>query len=85
MMNEQIKNKTHVDLMDLKLLYNKNNYIICEYDIRKDKLNQPIQILNCYEEVKKEDSWLKGITNEKEIKENCELYLNDKKIDFCYK
>ena len=26
-----------------------------------------------------------GINNEKEIKKNSELYLNDEKIDFCYK
>ena len=26
----------------------------------------------------------KGINNEKEIKENCELYLNENKIYFCY-
>ena len=79
MMNDQIKNKTNIELIDL-------NYIICEYgDIIKDKLNEPIQILNCYEEAKKEYSSLKGKNNEKEIKDNCELYLNDKKIDFCYK
>ena len=35
-----------------------NNYIICEYNIKKDKLNQPIQILNSYEEVKRKyDDW----------------------------
>jgi len=34
---------------------------------------------------KKGHSSLKGINNEKEIKDNCELYLYDKKIDFCYK
>ena len=84
MMNEQIKNKTHVDVMDLNLLNNKNNYIICEYDIKKDKLNKPIQILNCYEEAKKENSSLIGINNEKEIKDNCEIYFYEKKIDFCY-
>ena len=28
---------------------------------------------------------LEGINNEKEIKENCELYLKENKIDFCYK
>ena len=32
---------------------NLNNYIICEYDIKKDKINKPIQILNSYEEVKR--------------------------------
>ena len=32
---------------------------------------------------KKDNSWLKGINNEKEIKDNIELYLNENKIDFC--
>ena len=70
---------------------NSKNEIICIYDIKKGKndkddyLNNPIRILNCYEEVKKDYDWLEGINNEKEIKENCELYLNENKIDFCYK
>ena len=48
MMNDQIKNKTNIDLIDLNLL--KNNYILCEYN---NKSKYPIQILNCYEEAKK--------------------------------
>ena len=28
---------------------NLNNFIICEYNIKKNKLNHPIQILNSYE------------------------------------
>ena len=32
---------------------------------------------------KKENKNWGGINNEKEIKENCKLYINDKKIDFC--
>ena len=58
---------------------NLNNYIKCEYDIKKDKLNQLIQILNSYEEVKrkypKDWDWenIKVNENEKEIKENCEI------------
>ena len=59
-----------------------DNFIICEYDI-KNKDN--VQILNCYEEIKKKHpkwNWDKigGVGNEKEIKENCELFLNDNKI-----
>ena len=70
---------------------NLNNYIICEYHIKKKEINQPIQILNSYEEAKRKYPnycyWkkIKSIENEKEIKENCEIYLNNKKIDFCYK
>ena len=85
-LNNQLENK-------LNKIYSNligNNYIICEYDIKKDKLNQQIQILNSYEEVKrkhpKDWNWeyIKSIENEKEIKENCEIYLNNKRIDFCY-
>ena len=86
-MNNQLKNKD-INLIDLK----QNNYIICEYDIKNKDINnllyffiEPIRILNCYEEAKKDHSYLKDINNEKEIKENCELYLNENKIDFCYK
>ncbi len=32
----------------------------------------------------KKYSWLKGTNNEKEIRENCLLYLNDSRINFCF-
>ena len=60
------------------------NEIIGIYEIKKgiyedfNYLNNPIRILNCYEEAKRDNSNLEGINNEKEIKENCELYLNEK-------
>ena len=66
-----------IDCFQIKL----NNEIICEYNI-EDKKN--IRILNSYEEVKKNDSFFSGIENEKEIKDNCVIYLNENKIDFCY-
>ena len=57
--------------------------------IIKNKINEPIQISNSYEEAKRKNpdwDWknIKAIENEKEIKENCEIYLNNKRIDFCY-
>ena len=55
--------------------------IISIYDVKKDK---SFKILNCYEESKKERHYLSGINNEKEIRENCLLYLNDNKINFCF-
>ena len=66
---------------------NNLNYIICEYLIKQKKENN--QILNSYEEVKRKNPYrdwknIKAIENEKEIKENCEIYLNNKRIDFCY-
>ena len=66
------------------------NIIVCEYDIKKgeydkdDYLNQII--INSFEEAKRNFDWIKeGTNNEDEIKENCELYLNNNKIDFSYK
>ena len=75
-------NYTKIILEDLGI-YNINE-IICEYDIEIDKINKKIQILNSYEEVKRKDPYRdwknnKAIENEKEIKENCEIYLNNKK------
>ena len=66
------------------------NEIICIYDIKKaddedDVLNCPIKILNCYEVSKEENEFFEGENNEKEIEENCDIYLDGKKIDFCFK
>ena len=52
--------------------------------------NKDIQILNCYEEAKKQyPKWnwdeIKCVENEKEIKNKSELYLNNQKIQFCFK
>ena len=49
---DQLENNFNINFINLK----SNNYIICEYDIKKDKINQPIQILNSYEEVKRKRS-----------------------------
>ena len=60
------------------------NFLICEYEISEKELKNPIQILNCYEQIKIRDSSFNGIDNENELKENCELYLNDEKINFAF-
>ncbi len=58
-------------------------FIICEYD-NKD-LSQHIQILNYYEE-KTIFSRLWGSNdNKKDIRNNCEIYINNKKIDFTFR
>jgi len=55
------------------------NEIICIYDIIKNKdikddyLINPIRILNCFEEAKKDHPKWEGINNENEIKKNCVL------------
>jgi len=86
----KILENNKIKLIDLTPPKTKNE-IICVYDIKKDEydkddyLNNPIRILNSYEEAKKDNSWLEGINNEKEIKDNIELYINEDKIDFCFK
>ena len=51
--------------------------------IKVVKNNFKQRIINSYENAKKEDKYLKGIENEEEIK-TCEIFINDKKIDFSY-
>ena len=65
---------------------NIQNYIICKYEIKKEDINKEIKILNSHDEVCREDkkNYI-GSNNEKEIKDKSEIYINEKKIDFCYK
>jgi len=66
--------------------YNKsNNYIIAELNAEK---NSKIKIISSFEEFKN-NFILKNYNpidynNEKDIKKNCEISVNNKKIDFCY-
>ena len=79
----------------INLIEFKENYILCKYNISDENINKPIQLLNCFDEKfmkeYEEECKKKGLEvlaieiNEKEIKECCELYLNDKKIDFNFK
>ena len=86
-------NQTKIILEYLGIYEKRIDEIICEYNIKtdknKEKKNKKIQILNSYEEVKRKDPYRdwknnKAIKNEKEIKENCEIYLNNKKKTFSY-
>ncbi len=85
--NEKCKIEENINMINL-------NYIICEYDIKKEELNKPIQILNCLNEEGKKileerykEAGIKDYKleiNDNEINNmNCELFLNNKKIDFC--
>ena len=60
----------------------KDNYIIGEFNIDSSNINRDIRIINTFEECNKNSCW--GIKNEKEIKENIEIYINNEKIDFSY-
>ena len=62
-----------------------NNYIIAEFDIKEE--NQKIRIINSFEEYCRENNFNKNVEklkNEKEIKDNCEIRINGKKITFSY-
>jgi len=68
---------------------NKNNYIIAEIEIKEEDINKKILIINSYEEVKRINSWKNKeddykYENEKEIKENCEIKINNKKFNFSF-
>ena len=63
---------------------NKMNYIINEIDIKENDLNKDIRIINSYEQFFKENNYGVGENNEKEIKDNIEIEIDDKIIPFSY-
>ena len=81
-----------IDLYQNNIIYynldnnkNQENYLICEYNINQNDLENPNYIIKSYEEIKrKENYWTIGNNNEKEIIDNTEIYVNDEKIDFCF-
>ena len=79
--NEKFKN--------LMNMYNKiidKNYITAEIDIKKEDLNKDIRIINSFEQSKRENTMLTygnydyKYENEKDIKENCKIKINNKII-----
>ena len=70
-------------------LNNKNNIIIGEIYIKKEDINKDIKIINSFENAKRENKWVDNpnhikYLNEKEIKENIEIKINGKLIEFTY-
>ena len=72
--------------------YDKNkNYIISEININEDDIGKKIRIINSFEECIRNE-YFKGMEkeeyykyeNEKEIKENCKIKINDININFNY-
>ena len=78
--------KDLINSMTYKQLFEKlkdyQNEIISTFDITKKQIGKPIQILNCYEEVKKRFSDINGENNLNELKEKCSIYINNKLIAF---
>ena len=65
------------------------NKIIGEVYIDEDDINKDIRIINSYENVKRENYWRDkkndlNYENEKEIKENIEIKINEKIIEYTY-
>ncbi len=72
-----------------ELKENEENYILAEINIEKYDINKDIRIINTFEEYKrindlddKEDDY--KYENEKEIKENCIIKIDNKIIPFNY-
>ena len=68
---------------------NSTNIIIGEINIGPDDINKDIQIINSFENLKRINNWEDNkdyykYENEKEIKENIEIKINEKKINFSY-
>ena len=88
---EKTKIEKNVNILNIK-----DNYIICDYEINKKIMEEPIQILNFLteevknnleEKAKNEGRSNKFIeANENKINDDlCDIFVNDQKIDFCYK
>ena len=85
---KEIINSIDKDKKEMIILaYNINNYIIGEIEINEDNINKDIRIINTFEEWKRElydeeDDY--KYENEKEIKDNCEIKINNNIIPFNY-
>ena len=88
----EIKNNKKNNNEDNNKIYNNkisNNYIIGKIKIKKEDINKNIRIINSYDEFYRENNWNKdkdsyNYENEKEIKENIIIKINNRIIDFNY-
>ena len=79
------KMKNNLLIIDKEGNKKTHNCIICELNIKED--NKIISIINSYEQTNREyklENYEKKNENEKEIKDNCEIYINDELIPFSY-
>ena len=89
-LDKNIENKIKKIMNIYEKMNNKyNNYIIAELEINQDNLNENIRIINSFEQCKKEEEWEDEdddckCENEKEIKENCEIKINNEIVPFSY-
>ena len=83
--NNTINNNNLINNANMIINPHNTNIILAEFNIKKD--NEENRIINSYEQVYKENSYIgykEENENEKEIKENCEIKINDNIIPFCY-
>ena len=92
-LNEKLKNIIFDNIYNnennLKLIKKYENIIIGEINIKPDDICKDIQIINSFENVKRLKKWSNReddleYENEKEIKENIEIKINGKLIQFSY-
>ena len=87
--NEKEINNKFKNVMNMHNKINYKNIIIAEIDIKEDDLNKDIRIINSFEQCKRELNWKDNkddykYENEKEIKENCIIKINNIIIPFDY-
>ena len=73
----------------IKNIEENQNYILAEIRIEENDINKNIRILNSFEEYKRINEFFEQeddckYENEKKIKENCIIKINDKVIPFNY-
>lgn len=89
-LDTNIENKIKKIMNIYEKMNNKyTNYIIAELEIKQEDLNKNIRIINSFEQCKKEEEWEDEdddckCQNEKEIKENCEIKINNEIVPFSY-
>jgi len=92
-LENELNNKKSIENLGNEMnrmnLGNKNNKIIGEIYIKKEDINKDVRIINSFENVKREYGWKDEdddieYLNEKEIKENIEIKINEKIIEFTY-
>ena len=83
---KEIINDIDKDKKEMVILaYNINNYIIGEIEINEDNINKEIRIINTFEETIRQEEFddkedVYKYENEKEIKDNCEIKINNNRI-----
>ena len=86
--NIEIKIKNLINIYN-KINHDINNYIIAEVDIKEEEINKDIRIINTFEKCKRDEGWEDEdddykCENEIDIKNNCQIMINNNKIPFSY-